>query len=74
MNCIQVLTTPIPTQCIQVVQAQPTIVPPQTIDVLINGVQQATYYSPGVLTVVIFGSVVISVIVTLVVLLVIVED
>ena len=47
-SCIQIIqptVQPTITQCIQVVQAAPTIVPPDSINVLIGGVQQVTYYS-----------------------------
>ena len=47
-SCIQIIqptVQPTITQCIQVVQAAPTIVPPDSINVLIGGVQQVTYYT-----------------------------
>ena len=47
-SCIQIIqptVQPTITQCIQVVQAAPTIVPPESINVLIGGVQQVTYFS-----------------------------
>ena len=45
IQIIQPTVQPTITQCIQVVQAVPTIVPPDSINVLIGGVQQVTYYS-----------------------------
>lgn len=52
-SCIQIIqptVQPTVTQCIQVVQAAPTIVPPDTINVLVGGVQTVTYYSQGYAT------------------------
>lgn len=44
-SCLQIIQPTVQPTCMQIVQAVPTIVPPDSINVLVGGVQQVTYWS-----------------------------